>query len=178
MNQTTTNIPSLYRDAMAKVAASVHVITTDGEAGRYGITLTAISSVTDTPPTVLLCINQRARIQPILRRNKHLCINVLSHTQQDVAEHFAGITPISAAERFLQNNWETHPQSAQPQLPGALAHLHGHIINSHDIGTHSIFYVAIDHIHVPDTHEQQALLYFQRQFMQTALLSKVPETVV
>ena len=32
-----------FRDAMASCAAGVHVITTDGESGRYGITMTAVT---------------------------------------------------------------------------------------------------------------------------------------
>ena len=55
-----------FRHAMASCAAGVHVITTDGAAGRYGITMTAVSSITDEPPTVMLCINRSAAIIPLL----------------------------------------------------------------------------------------------------------------
>ena len=63
------NLPLLlaqsYRNAMANVASGVHVITTGGAAGSYGITMTAVTSVTDEPPTLVLCINRKAAIQPI-----------------------------------------------------------------------------------------------------------------
>ena len=39
-----------FRDAMASLSAAVNVVTTEGEAGRCGITATAVCSVTDTPP--------------------------------------------------------------------------------------------------------------------------------
>ena len=58
---------------MASCAAGVHVITTDGEAGRYGITMTAVTAVTDEPPTVMLCINRQSAIIPILQGNRDLC---------------------------------------------------------------------------------------------------------
>lgn len=170
MDQPSSAMALQYREAMSKVAAAVFVVTTEGSAGRYGITLTAVTSVTDTPPTLLLCINRNARIQPILRANRQLCINVLATTQQDVAEHFAGMTSIPATERFLQNEWQNHQHTAQPQLVGALAHLHGHIIDSHDMGSHSVFYIAIEHIHV-NSQENQGLVYFQRQFAQTTALT-------
>lgn len=157
-----------YRDAMAQVASGVHVITTDGIAGYYGITMTALTSVTDDPPTVLLCINQKAAIQPILEANGQLCVNVLAASQLDVAKHFAGMTQLSNQERFLQNQWQKHPHSHQLQLAGALANLHGHIIERHKLGSHHIFYVAIDHIHVHPEITEGALLYFQRQFSHTA----------
>ncbi|WP_373700103.1 flavin reductase, partial [Neisseria dentiae] len=43
----------------------MHVITTDGSAGRYGITMTAVAPITDEQPTVLLCINRQSAIIPI-----------------------------------------------------------------------------------------------------------------
>ena len=47
-----------FRDAMAHVGAAVNIITTDGPAGRAGFTASAVCSVTDTPPTLLVCLNR------------------------------------------------------------------------------------------------------------------------
>lgn len=94
------SLQTTFRDAMAAFAAGVHVITTDGAAGRYGITMTAVASVTDEPPTVMLCINRQSAIVPILLANRSLCINVLAAEQQDIVEHFAGMTALSPEERF------------------------------------------------------------------------------
>ncbi len=154
-----------FRNAMAVCAAGVHVITTDGEAGRYGITMTAVSPVTDDPPTVLLCINHTARILPILTRNRSLCVNMLSAGQQDVAEHFAGMTSLSPEERFEYHIWH-RGQSGQLEVDGALAHLHGDIVDSHSIGTHQVLYVAITEIrmHGQQLADAQSLVYFRRSF--------------
>ncbi|MFV2029475.1 4-hydroxyphenylacetate 3-monooxygenase, reductase component [Neisseria sp. S1] len=152
-----------FRSAMASCAAGVHVITTDGSAGRYGITMTAVSSVTDEPPTIMLCINRNAAITPILIQNRKLCINVLSSSQQDVAEHFAGITKLSPEERFEYHIWH-RGSSGQLEVEGALAHLHGCVVDKHDIGTHSVFFVEIDEIKVHDTESAPALVYFRRRF--------------
>ena len=154
-----------YRNAMANVASGVHVITTGGQAGSYGITMTAVTSVTDDPPTLVLCINRKAAIQPILRANGRLCVNVLSARQQDVAEHFAGITQLTPQARFEQHVWTDGP-SGQPQVADALAHLHGRVLEAHDMGSHTVFYVAVEHIHV-DPHNEPGLLYFRRHFTQT-----------
>ena len=35
---------------MARLGAAVNVVTTDGPAGRYGFTASAVCSVTDDPP--------------------------------------------------------------------------------------------------------------------------------
>lgn len=95
----------LFREAMSVCAAGVHVITTDGATGRFGITMTAVSSVTDEPPTLMLCVNRQAQIYPILQANGVLCVNVLSSQQIDVAEHFAGLTKLTPEARFEQHIW-------------------------------------------------------------------------
>jgi flavin reductase (NADH) len=44
------------RQAMAHLGAAVNVITTAGPHGRCGITASAVCSVTDSPPTLLVCL--------------------------------------------------------------------------------------------------------------------------
>lgn len=166
MTDSTHTLKQPFRDAMASAAAGVHVITTDGTIGRYGITMTAVTSVTDDPPTIMLCINREAAIIPILLQNRDLCINTLSYGQQDIAEHFAGITNLSPEERFEYHIWH-RGQTGQLEVEGALAHLHGQVIEQHEIGTHYIFYVRINEIKIADTNSP-ALLYFRRQFKSLA----------
>lgn len=43
-----------FRNAMAMLGGAVSVITTDGPAGRFGFTASAVCSVTDAPPTLLV----------------------------------------------------------------------------------------------------------------------------
>ena len=151
-----------FRDAMASCAAGVHVITTDGESGRYGITMTAVTPVTDEPPTMMLCINREAGIIPILLANRDLCINTLSHKQQDIAEHFAGMTNLSPEERFTYHIWN-RGQNGQLEVEGALAQLHGSIIAQKEMGTHLVFFAQINEIKTLNT-LSPALLYFRRSF--------------
>ena len=49
-----------FRDAMARLGAAVNIITTGGPAGRGGFTASAVCSVTDDPPTLLVCMNRNA----------------------------------------------------------------------------------------------------------------------
>lgn len=66
----------LFRDAMASLSAAVNIVTTDGPAGRCGITATAVCSVTDTPPTLLVCINRNSAMNPVFQATQRLCVNV------------------------------------------------------------------------------------------------------
>ena len=153
-----------FRNAMSACAGGVHVITTDGEAGRYGITMTAVAPVTDEPPTLMLCINKQAGIVPVLLQNRALCANVLAAGQQDVAEHFAGLTALSPEERFAYHIWH-RGRLGQLQVEGALAHLHGRIAAQNEVGTHWVFMAEIDEIVLPPhTADTPALVYFRRRF--------------
>lgn len=89
-----------FRDAMASLSAAVNVVTTAGEAGRCGITATAVCSVTDTPPSVMVCINANSAMNPVFQGNGKLCINVLNHEQEIMARHFAGMTGVTMEERL------------------------------------------------------------------------------
>lgn len=151
-----------FREAMSHCAAGVHVITTDGAAGRFGITMTAVTAVTDSPPTLLLCVNKEAAICSPLLENGALCVNVLAENQQDIAEHFAGMTKLTPAERFEQHIWH-RGKTGQLQVEGALAHLHGKICEHQEMGTHHVFFVELDEIRVSGSLDKP-LVYFRRAF--------------
>jgi flavin reductase len=52
-----------YRDGMARLGAAANIITTEGPAGRSGMTASAAVSVTDDPPTLAVSINRSSRKQ-------------------------------------------------------------------------------------------------------------------
>src|SRR5215472_7948539 len=96
-----------FRDAMARMGAPVNVITTDGPGGRRGFTASAVCSVTDDPPTLLVCVNRDSDTYPALLSNRVLCVNTLTAAQQELSPRFAGVTGIEAEERFLVGTWTT-----------------------------------------------------------------------
>lgn len=44
-----TPIQQQFRDAMSSLSAAVNIITTNGRAGKCGLTATAVCSITDSP---------------------------------------------------------------------------------------------------------------------------------
>ncbi|SDS92440.1 4-hydroxyphenylacetate 3-monooxygenase, reductase component [Pseudomonas oryzae] len=150
-----------FRNAMAHMSAAVNIVTSDGEAGRCGITATAVCSVTDTPPTVMVCVNRNSAMNAVFKANGRLCVNVLSGAQEEAAKHFAGMTGVAMEERFALDPWTTGSQGL-PVLDGALANLQGRIVETQEIGTHSVLLVELDDIHVRP--EGDSLVYFSRAF--------------
>jgi hypothetical protein len=116
----------LYREAMSRYGAAVHVITTDGSSGKAGFTATAVCSVTDDPPTLLVCLHRKGQVVPILAANCVFCVNTLAYTDEGVSNVFAGRTGAKLAERFETGLWESlktgAPRSChQPSLPVTVA---------------------------------------------------------
>ena len=91
-----------FREAMSRLGAAVHVVTTAGPAGKTGFTATAVCSVSDAPPTLLVCLHRRNHTGPILRENKVFCVNTLGAECEAVADIFAGRTGAVMDERFLK----------------------------------------------------------------------------
>lgn len=150
-----------FRDAMACLPAAVNVITTDGPGGRCGITASAVCSVTDAPPTMLVCINQASYAHDILHRNRSVCINVLAAEYQELARDFAGMTAGSMDERFERHAWASGQTSA-PVLSDAIVSLEGEIVDIKTVGSHSVMFVQIQHIALRS--DGDGLIYFGRQF--------------
>lgn len=150
-----------FRSAMANLSAAVNVITTDGVSGRAGITVSAVCSVTDSPPTLVLCVNQSSYCHDIFRTNRRLAINVLGAEHQELAMHFAGMTKIPMADRFERPVWD-HDTHGVPVLRDAAAVLVGRIGGEMTRGSHTVMFVEVDHIAVHS--DAGALIYFQRSF--------------
>ncbi len=132
---------SAYREAMAQLASAVHVVTTDGTGGRAGLTATSVCSVSDGPPTLLVCLNRNSSAYPVFLRNGVLCINTLGATQDRLAADFAG--RVKQAERFDGRDWTTLRTGA-PVLPGALVAFDCRIVDRHAVGTHDVLICAVE----------------------------------
>ncbi|MBS69553.1 MAG: pyrimidine utilization flavin reductase protein F [Pseudomonas sp.] len=148
-----------YRDAMARLAAAVNIITTDGPSGRAGFTATAVCSVTDEPPTLLVCLNRSASAHPIVIANGQLCVNTLAGAQRDLSNLFGGKTPM--AERFAAAQWSTGV-TGSPLLDGATVSFDCRISHSASVGTHDILYCEVLAVYRRDSSD--ALVYFGRNY--------------
>src|SRR5580692_7029611 len=97
--------PAAFRDAMARLGAAVHVVTSAGPGGKTGFTATAVCSVSDQPATLLVCLNRRAKSAPLLAQNGVFCINTLGADEEKLADLFAGRSGVHLEERFSVGEW-------------------------------------------------------------------------
>ncbi|MED5609159.1 MULTISPECIES: 4-hydroxyphenylacetate 3-monooxygenase, reductase component [Pseudomonas] len=150
-----------FRNAMARLPAAVNIITSDGPGGRCGITASAVCSVTDSPPTLLVCINRGSASHEPFRANGHLCVNVLRGEQEELARHFAGMTRVPMEERFASALWEDGVAGV-PVLRDALVTLEGRISECKEVGSHSVLFVELERAAVRE--QGDSLVYFNRLF--------------
>ncbi|MBJ7536208.1 flavin reductase [Marinomonas transparens] len=150
----------LFRDGMALLGSAVSVITTDGEAGCYGFTATAVTSVTDEPPTLLVCMNRNSFANPHFKENGVLCVNVLQSHHQGVSWDFAN-RDLSSEERFAKHSWQTLKTGA-PALDEALVSFDCEIHETHEMGSHTVFYCRVKDAKVGT--EGSGLVYFNRAY--------------
>jgi flavin reductase len=153
---------SEFRDAMARLGAAVNVVTTDGEGGRAGFTASAVCSVTDEPPTLLVCLNRTASSNAVFLRNMVLCVNTLAAPQRELSNVFAGLTGLDGADRFGVGRWGRLVTGA-PVLEDALVAFDCRVVEVVVKGTHSVLFAEVQAIRTgaPGT---EALIYFARDY--------------
>ncbi|MGJ7492614.1 NADH-dependent FMN reductase RutF [Variovorax sp. ZT4R33] len=148
-----------YRNAMSRLGAAVNIITTDGPAGRAGFTASAVCSVTDEPPTLLVCLNRTASVYPAFEANGVLCVNVLAPGHQELSGVFGGKTPMD--ERFAAGRWSEHV-TGSPMLDGAAVSFDCRVVRSTSVGTHDVLFCEAVAIRVGET--AHGLMYFDRRY--------------
>ncbi|WP_234267041.1 NADH-dependent FMN reductase RutF [Hydrogenophaga sp. NFH-34] len=148
-----------YRDAMARLGAAVSVVATDGPGGQAGFTASAVCSVTDDPPTLLVCLNRSASVYPVFEANGVLCVNVLAAGQQALSNLFGGKTPMP--ERFAAARWSLLVTGA-PVLEGATVSFDCRVTRRTEVGSHDVLFCEAVAIRGSD--KAQGLVYFDRRY--------------
>lgn len=153
--------PRLFREGMSRLGAAVHVVTTDGPGGKHGFTATAVSSVSDQPATLLVCLNHRSRVTGALRANRVLCVNTLRAGDDPVADVFAGRTGLYGAQRFLQGQWTTL-QTGSPVLSSAVVSFDCRVIEWKPVASHNVYFCGV--VAVRTGEPGAALVYHERAY--------------
>lgn len=146
--------------ALRNAVTGVNIVTTDGLAGRFGLTVSAFSSVSAEPPLVLVCINARSPACAAIRSNDQFCVNVLSTTQRELADRFAGRPEVGRPYDFTTAHWH-RALTGSPVLADAAASIDCVLATAIDAGTHRIF---IGRVLAAIDGAQEPLLYTNRTY--------------
>lgn len=126
-----------FRDAMSRFAAAVHLVTTDGPAGQRGLTVSSACSVSDSPATLLVCLNMSSPENDRFEANGNFAVNLVAAADEPVARAFAGEGQLAPEERFAKAEWDTL-QTGAPVLTSALASFDCRLIEASVVATHRV----------------------------------------
>jgi flavin reductase (DIM6/NTAB) family NADH-FMN oxidoreductase RutF len=156
-----------FVQAMAAAAFGVSIITTAGKAGRFGLTVSAVTSVSAQPPLLLACVNRKNMAEQAITQNRSFAVNFLADDQSHLAKIFAGRPDHGAAPYdFAQGTWH-ESDSGLPLLDGATASLVCDLETYYDAGTHRIF---IGHVISAHHSAARPLVYSHRKFGRFTML--------
>ena len=151
---------SNFRNAMSQAVTGVNIVTTDGPKGRYGLTVSAVSSVSTEPPMLLVCVNQKSVVSSAIEANGSFAVNVLATGQQSAAETFSGSDTHGKAYTFNDEDWTT-AVTKSPVLKGAIATFDCKIEAIMPAATHTIF---VGRVQATRAHPGTPLLYTRRSY--------------
>ena len=150
----------IYRGGMARLAAAVNAVTTDGPAGLGGFTASAVCSVTDDPPTLIVCVNLASRQNEIIRANRVLCVNTLAAEHTAIADLFS-TRELPIEQRFATGRW-TKLATGAPVLEDALAAFDCKVVERLERGTHSVIFCEVQAVRVRS--DGEPLIYLDRSY--------------
>lgn len=124
---------------MGRFVSGVAVVTTRDRDGDRGATVSAVASVSDSPPAVLVCLNAESATCAAVRRNSSFVIGVLSSAQREVAMRFA--TKYDGKFAGLEL---TRSDAGDPILTGAHASLECRVARELEFATHVVVIATVE----------------------------------
>jgi flavin reductase (DIM6/NTAB) family NADH-FMN oxidoreductase RutF len=155
-----------FRLACGQFATGVSVVTAERAPGKvHGMTANSVTSVSLSPCLLLVCVDHRAQLLPMVRAKQHFGVNVLKQEQQAISRYFAQPAEDEAMEARLgiRYRWT---DSGIPLLDDALVHIACRVISAHEAGDHTIF---IGEVETTEIFDGDPLVYFRGAYRKIGL---------
>ncbi len=110
---------------------------------------------------MLVCLNRKSQITPIMRENKVFCVNTLASSDEELANVFAGRQGHFMADRFKFGEW-TALETGAPALTQAIAALDCRVLEMKSVATHDIYFGEVAAIRLANA--EKALVYHARAY--------------
>lgn len=143
------------REVMSHFATGVTIITARWEERDYGMTATAIASVTLQPPTILACLNRSSSTHQAVTNSGSFVVSILAEEQVDLVERFA-----SNSEHKFADVPVVRTSRGEPVLENSLANLECRVVSVFDAGTHGVVLGELRGVHI---NSGDPLIYYRRR---------------
>jgi flavin reductase (NADH)/cob(II)yrinic acid a,c-diamide reductase len=132
----------------------------------YGLTATAVTSLSADPPSLLTCVNREASAHRAILECKAFAINVLPHDKVALARLFASRKPDDRDKRFTSDKW-VELSTGSPVLSEAIVGFDCTLDQAIVYASHSILIGQVQDIRIADSHKH--LMYLEGEFADLAL---------
>jgi flavin reductase (DIM6/NTAB) family NADH-FMN oxidoreductase RutF len=153
--------PTGFRDVMSRFASGVTVVTTICDGVPHGLTVSAFSSVSLTPPRVLICLGNDTDSKPLIARSGCFAVHILGREHMELGPRFAKLIP------GVDDPFEGMPYRAEtsgaPILETCIAWLDCRVESAFPTGDHTIYVGDVLAAGRPHT-ECDPVLYYRREW--------------
>jgi len=154
--------PQAFKDLMRHQAGAVTLIATGKKGNRTGLIATAVCSLTDSPPSLLICVNESASAHDLIAETKSFSVNLLCPSHKELVRVFTGQTGLAGEARFDDTLWQTLKTGA-PVLKDALCTFDCDVSDIKKVSTHTIYIGEVRAGQSRD--EEDPLVYFRGGFV-------------
>ncbi len=140
----------------------VTVVTTQADDGPKGMTVSSFTSVSLSPPLVLVSIAKGPQLHDPYREAKGFAVNFLADDQKSVSDRFAGRT--EARDRFEGLKFKLG-ESGSPIIDGVRAVIECKTWKVYEGGDHSLIVGEV--VGVQQLSNKKPLVYYAQQYTTT-----------
>jgi flavin reductase (DIM6/NTAB) family NADH-FMN oxidoreductase RutF len=138
-----------FRLGMRRLASGISVLSSQKNGVRYAMTASSVTSLSDNPASLLMCVNTNAGILSVLDKGQAFAVNVLGNHQQNVSNLCA--QKDAGEDRFNEGQWTRHPDFDLPYLEDSEVTFFCEVDNdTFKYGTHDIIVGRINEITLSD----------------------------
>lgn len=123
-----------FRRIMGSWLSGVSVVSSMADDQPFGLTCSAICSVSVTPPLLLACISSSSATLAAIIRAGAFTVSVLDTESRAVSDMFAG----PGHQQFASINWHRGQRTGMPVLAAALAYAECTVHRVSEAGDHTI----------------------------------------
>lgn len=158
------DLGSAMKAGMRHLASGVAIAATrGGDHVPHAMTITSITSLTDQPASLLVCLHRDSATFKSLASTDLFSVNLLRQDQKSIADRCA-LTP-EEQDRFVVGEWQDYGERRIPYLPSALACFLCRVRQKIDYGTHCVVIGDITEVIVDEDEDAaQPLIYCRGEY--------------
>ena len=149
---------------MRHLASGVAVVAARDESGLpYSMTVSSITSLTDRPPSLLVCLHESSNTHGVLQRVEYFSVNLLALDQREISECCA--VPADVVQSFEVGRWRDQPDTQTPFLEDSLAVFFCRISKRIAYGAHTIVIGDIKAVQIAEQ-QREPLIFCRGDYRQ------------